>query len=92
MFRFTVIALLLAVSNAFMAPALHAQRSSIVMQEQPRPKAPKAGWTLSMAGGVRTMEDMRKDQAKAKKAYEKSTMGGDGESDMKRYETGWTTK
>lgn len=91
MFRFVVLALLVALSHAFMAPvAPAAQRSSIVMQEGR--KAPKSGWSLTMGGGQMTVEDIYKAQEKAKKSYEKSAVGGDGESDLSRYQKGWTTK
>jgi len=50
-------------------------------------KAPKKDWSLTLGGGVRTVEDVRKDQKKAAKGlYEK-----DGESDLGRYQKGWTT-
>ena len=55
-------------------------------------KAPKSGWTLTTGGGVRTREDVYAARDKARKAYEKGTMGGYGESDISRVEKGWTTK
>ena len=106
MFRSIVLALLVALSSAFMAPFVPAaQRSMIVMQEQPTgmrtpapagtpmKKAPKSGWSLTMAGGQRTVADVYEARDKARKAYEKTTMGEDGKSDltMKVYK-GWTTK
>ena len=50
--------------------------------------APKSGWTLTMAGGVRTLDDVYAAQKKAKKAY---NGGQDGKSDLSRYQKGWTT-
>ena len=93
MFRIVVLALLVALSSAFVAPFAPAQRSMIVMQEQPEKKAPKSGWSLTMAGGQRTVADVYEARDKARKAYEKTTMGEDGKSDltMKVYK-GWTTK
>ena len=55
-------------------------------------KAPKSGWTLTMANGQRTREDVYAARDKARTAYEKGTMGGYGESDISRTEKGWTTK
>ena len=58
-----------------------------VMQEQP--KAPKSGWTLTLAGGSRTIEDVRAARKKAEKSY---IQKDEVECDIKRYEVGWTTK
>ena len=46
-----------------------------------------------LAGGQRTVADVYEARDKARKAYEKTTMGEDGKSDltMKVYK-GWTTK
>ena len=52
------------------------------------PKAPKSGFTLTLAGGQRTMEDVRKAQRKAAKSmdiYAKT----EPELDLKRTESGW---
>ena len=52
------------------------------------PKAPKSGFTLTLAGGQRTMEDVRKAQRKAAKSmdiYAKTAP----ELDLKRTESGW---
>ena len=71
-------------------PAVAPMRANVpAMQEMQPPKAPKAGWTLTMAGGVRTMADVRTDQQKAAKKYMNDK---DGQCDLKRYQTGWTTK
>ena len=60
------------------------------MQEAPAPhKAPSSGWSLTMNGGVRTIADVYADQKKAAKSY---IQKDEIESDLKRYETGWTTK
>ena len=48
-------------------------------------KAPKAGWTLTTAGGARTMEDLHKDKEKAKKSYQ----GKEIERDIDRTAKGW---
>ena len=53
------------------------------------PKAPKAGWTLTMAGGQRTVQDVYADQKKAAKGY---IQKDEVECDIKRTEKGWTTK
>ena len=45
-----------------------------------------------MAGGRRTVKDVYEARDKAKKAYEKETMGLDGATDISRYSKGWTTK
>ena len=52
------------------------------------PKAPKSGFTLTLAGGQRTMEDVRKAQRMAAKSmdiYAKTAP----ELDLKRTESGW---
>ena len=48
-------------------------------------KAPKAGWTLTTAGGARTMEDLHKDKEKARKSYQ----GKEIERDIDRTTKGW---
>ena len=48
-------------------------------------KAPSAGWTLTTAGGARTMADLMKDKEKAKKSYEGKAIERDVERTMK----GW---
>ena len=58
------------------------------MTQPPVKLAPKKAWTLTLAGGVRTVDDVRKAQQKAAKALTEK----DGECDLKRYEKGWTTK
>lgn len=54
-------------------PAVAPVRANMVVMQQnqptPAPTAPKSGWSLTMAGGERTVEDVRKAQEKAKKSY-----------------------
>ena len=72
-----------AVAPLRVVPAMNAP-------EEVKP-APKSGWTLTMAGGARTVDDVWASQEKAAKKY-MSGAGKDGESDIKAYEKGWTTK
>lgn len=51
------------------APA-PARASPAAAQGGSKKKAPSSGWTLSLAGGERTLEDIKKAQKKAAKAYE----------------------
>mmetsp|Transcript_21505 Transcript_21505/g.43559 ORF Transcript_21505/g.43559 Transcript_21505/m.43559 type:complete len:92 (-) Transcript_21505:346-621(-) len=89
MFRFLLVALLVALTSAFTAPLASKVGSSIVMnaaeatrdsasaiqqsqttgQVVPTKKAPKSGWSLTMGGGTRTIEDVYADQKKAAKKY-----------------------
>ena len=79
-------------ANAFVLPGpavAPVRMNGLVMNEEPQMKpAPTSGWSLTMAGGQRTVEDVMKAQKKAAK----SQSGKDGECDIKRYEKGWTTK
>lgn len=54
-------------------------------------KAPSSGFTLSMAGGVRTVADVYAAQEKARKK-EDIYATRDAEVDVKRTQGGWTTK
>tara|TARA_B110001452_G_scaffold251078_2_gene239808 strand:+ start:300 stop:572 length:273 start_codon:yes stop_codon:yes gene_type:complete len=86
---------LLFAAPAFVAPAsaVVSRRAAVTMNEATRDaappvhKAPSSGYTLSLTGGVRTIADVRADQAKAAKGYTK----GDGSSDLKRINKGWNT-
>ena len=51
--------------------------------------APKSGWTLTMAGGTRTVEDVYAAQKKAAKAYIQKK---DVELTSDKRNSGWTTK
>ena len=69
-------------------------RSRVAMNEATRDgsadvyKGPKAGWTLTLNGGIRTVEDVYAAQKKAAKGYQpKDELG----SDVVRYQKGWTT-
>lgn len=95
MFRFLLIAFFLALATAFVPPLsvarspLNLKMSEIVKAEEV--KAPKSGWSLTMNGGARTIDDVRKAQEKAAKSYA-VRVSGDVEVDTKRTEKGWTTK
>ena len=83
-----------ATVNAYIlpAPVVAPVRATIIMDagatrdtSESVKKAPKAGWTLTTAGGARTMEDLQKDKVKAKKSYE----GKEIERDVERTTKGW---
>lgn len=87
MFRFLALALIVAFASAFTAPIAARASMSITMQQQPQEpaqKAPSSGWTLTMAGGERTVDDVKKAQKKAAKSYDQK----DG-CDDKEYKKGW---
>jgi len=91
--KFALLLLSLLSVNAFVGPvsvAAPLRTSSPTMQQQPQepPKAPKNGWTLTLAGGSRTVADVYKDQAKAAKSY---IQKDEVEMDYKRTKAGWTT-
>uniref|UniRef100_A0A7S0PYM9 Uncharacterized protein n=1 Tax=Coccolithus braarudii TaxID=221442 RepID=A0A7S0PYM9_9EUKA len=53
------------------------------------PTAPKAGWSLTMAGGQLTKEMLRKAQQKAAKEYAGPDDISGVPDDLKRYSKGW---
>ena len=63
--------------------------TALVMNDPQQPRAPRSGWSLSMGGGQRTLADVRRDQRKAAKKYMAEK---EGECDIKRVQSGWTTK
>lgn len=74
--------------NAYVlpGPAVAPMRTSGLAMQQEPPKAPKSGWSLTMAGGTRSVADVYADQRKAaKNSYQKK----DVECDIERYEKGW---
>ena len=76
--------------NAFVLPGpavAPVRTTGLAMNEGP-PKPPKAGYTLTLAGGQRTVADVYKDQKKAAKSY---VQKDEVELDIKRCQKGWTT-
>ncbi len=72
-------------------PATAPLRVAVVSMNGAEPvKAPKSGWSLTMAGGERTVEDVYKAQQKAAKS-EDIYAQREPELDLKRTEKGWNT-
>eukprot|EP00322_Chrysochromulina_rotalis_P008216 CAMPEP_0115853282 /NCGR_PEP_ID=MMETSP0287-20121206/13424_1 /TAXON_ID=412157 /ORGANISM="Chrysochromulina rotalis, Strain UIO044" /LENGTH=93 /DNA_ID=CAMNT_0003307355 /DNA_START=132 /DNA_END=413 /DNA_ORIENTATION=- len=92
MIRALVLALSALSANAFVlpAPGVSPLRTTVaaMQEQQPEPpKAPSSGWTLTLGGGTRSVEDVYAAQKKAAK----SLQGKDGECDIKETQKGWTT-
>jgi len=87
MFRFLLLALFVAFASAFHSPM--AARSQLDVSMNEAPKAPKSGYTLTMAGGQRTVADVYAAQKKAAKA---EALKNEVELDIKRTQKGWTTQ
>ena len=97
LYKLTLLLVAALSADAFVLPASPAAaslRSRVAMNEATRDgsadvyKGPKAGWTLTLNGGVRTVEDVYAAQQKAAKGYQpKDELG----SDVVRYQKGWTT-
>lgn len=78
-----------AESASLYAPATAAAAPAMTGMIVPTKKAPKSGWTLTLAGGTRTIADVRAARKKAEKSY---VQKDEVECDITRYEGGWTTK
>lgn len=78
--------------NAFVlpGPTVAPLRATALAMKEAEPKpVPKKDWTLTLAGGTRTVDDVWKAQKKAVKAYVQKE---EVFCDVKNYEKGWTTK
>ena len=90
MMKLTLLLVSALSANAFVLPGPVAAppRCGVFMNEEPKKPFPKAGWTLSLNGGQRTIADVYKAQKKAadkENLYKNPVKLGGYNSD------GWTT-